>query len=109
MNVRIAGRSAAYAPGDNVELSLAVSDEHGSPAPAVLTASVVDDAMLKLTGGGPPRMTTHFRLASELDKPEELEDADFYLSDGEEAVPIAIPVLLTGWSWSPLQLRAPAC
>jgi alpha-2-macroglobulin-like protein len=91
-----------YAPGDKVDLSLSVTDEKGAPAPAVLGVSVVDDALLNLADDHTPAMPTHFLLTSEIDKPEDLENADFYLSDrskGDTKAAEALDLLLGTQGW----------
>ena len=80
LRIRVADHSERYAPGDSVEFSLMVTDETGEPTPAVLGVSVVDDALLNLADDKSPRMTTHFLLTTEVEQPEDLEDANFFLS-----------------------------
>lgn len=72
-------------PGEPVRLSLSVTDENGQPAPSVLGVAVVDDAALSLEPDERPSMSTHFVLTSEIEKPEDLEHANFYLSGTEES------------------------
>ncbi|MEE9603158.1 MAG: MG2 domain-containing protein, partial [Thermoguttaceae bacterium] len=81
LSVRTSGLDKRYSPGEKVELSLAVTDESGEPVPAALGVSVVDGALLSLADDHTPRMTTHFMLTTEIEKPEDLEDANFYLGD----------------------------
>ncbi len=87
-----------YAPGDKVEISLRVTDEEGRPVPATLGVSVVDDALLNLADDDTASMPTQFLLTSEIEKPEDLEDADFYLSDDPEAAR-ALDLLLGTQGW----------
>ncbi len=72
-------------PGEPLRLTLQVRDEQGNPAPAVLGVSVVDDAALSLDETERPTLRTHFLLTSEVQKPEDLEHANFYLSDDPQA------------------------
>lgn len=72
-------------PGEPVRLSLAVFDENGQPAPAILGIAVVDDAALSLEEDEQPELPTHFLLTSEIEKPEDLEHANFYLSGSDES------------------------
>ena len=75
-----------YAPGDKVDLALAVTNEEGQPVPhAVVSVAVLDDRLWDLAGGPPPAMPTYFLLTSEIEKPADLDSADFYLSDSAEA------------------------
>ena len=94
----MADSARRYAPGEPVKLSLLVSDEHGSPSPGVLGVAVVDDALLKLADDQTPSMPTHFLLTTEVEKPEDLEKADFYLSD-ETKAPAALDLLLGTQGW----------
>lgn len=76
----------AHAPGDSVRMTIEVTDEQNQPvAGAVLGVSVVDDAALSLRQKDTPSIKTHFLLTSEIRSPEDLEHADFYLSDSPEA------------------------
>ena len=98
LNVRIDGQSERYAPGETVKLCLEVTDEQGQPVPAVLGVAVVDDALLSLADDDTPGMTTHFLLTTEVEDPEDLEDADFYLSDEPDAA-AALDLLLGTQGW----------
>ncbi len=77
--------SLERSPGEPVRVSLAVFDENGKPTPAVLGVAVVDDAALSLEENERPEMPTHFLLTSEIQKPEDLEHANFYLSGSDES------------------------
>jgi len=97
--VRVLGHGERYSPGEEVNLSLLVTDESGTPArAATLGVAVVDDALLSLADDDTPRMPTHFLLATEVENPQDLEDADFYLSDDPEA-PVALDLLLGTQGW----------
>lgn len=98
LNVRLADHSEAYSPGDSAQMSLMVTDEQGRPVPGVLGVAVVDDALLNLADDKSPRMTTHYLLTTEIEKPEDLEDANFYLSDDEKAHE-ALDLLLGTQGW----------
>jgi hypothetical protein len=99
LQVRVADHSEQYSPGDKVELSLIATDEGGEPAKsAVLGLAVVDDSLLKLADDDSPGMSTHFYLTSEVEKPEDLEKADFYVSDDEKADE-ALDLLLGTQGW----------
>jgi len=98
LDVHVAGQSERYSPGQRAELSLRVTDEEGKPAAAALGVAVVDDALLSLADDDAPAMPTHFFLATEVEKPENLEDVDFYLCDDPEA-PVALDLLLGTQGW----------
>jgi len=98
LHVAVADHSEGYSPGQPVQLGLIVTDETGQPVPATLGVTVVDDALLSLADDRSPRMPTHFMLATEIEKPEDLEDANFYLSD-EEGAATALDLLLGTQGW----------
>lgn len=98
LKVRAGGYGEHYSPGDPVKMSLRVTNEKDQPVPAVLGVAVVDDKLLSLADDDAPAMTTHFLLTSEVEKPEDLEDADFYLSDDPEAE-VALDLLLGTQGW----------
>ena len=83
-------------------MSLAVTNEKNEPVAAVLGVSVVDQALFALAGDHTPTMTTQFLLTSEIENPEDLENADFYLSeDKSSSVPaaVALDLLLGTQGW----------
>jgi len=98
LRVQVADHSEGYSPGDPVELSLIVSDESGKRVPAVLGVAVVDDSLLKMADDDTASMLTHFYLTTEIEKPEDLEKADFYLSNDAKA-PAALDMLLATQGW----------
>ena len=99
LQIRVADHAEKYAPGDKVALSLLAVKETGEPAKsAVLGCAVVDDSLLKLADDDSPAMATHYYLTSEVEKPEDLEKADFYLSDDPKA-DLALDLLLGTQGW----------
>ena len=98
LQVRVADHHERYSPGEPVQMSLMVTDEKGQPSPAVLGVAVVDDALLKMADDDTPAMPTHFYLTTEVEQPEDLEKADFYLSDDPKA-PAALDLLLGTQGW----------
>jgi len=97
-----ASPSHAYAPGEHVALSLRVADERGRPRPAALGVSVVDDALLNLADDKSPTLPTYYYLASEIEHPEDLEDANFYLLEGrhrDKSPSKALDLLLGTQGW----------
>ncbi|TWT82499.1 MG2 domain protein [Planctomycetes bacterium CA13] len=85
-------------PGEPLRITLQVRDETGEPTPAVLGAAVVDNASLRLRENERPNMQTHFLLTSEVQKPEDLEYANFYLDESAEAA-TAVDLLLGTQGW----------
>ncbi len=103
LNVAVTGLRKQYAPGEKVELSLAVTNEKGQPAAAALGVTAVDGALLNAAGNGAASLPTYFFLTSEIQRPKDLEGADFYLSDRtKDGVPAAVALdLLLGTQASP--------
>lgn len=102
LNVRAVEHQEKYSPGEKVKMSLLVTNEKGEPIPAALGVAVVDDALLSLADDKTPNLTTHFLLTTEIDKPEDLEKADFYLSDetkGKVKAATALDLLLGTQGW----------
>jgi len=98
LDIRVTGQDGKRAPGDQVGIGLAVQDETGHPRQAVLGVSVVDDALLALADDKSPQMTTHFWLTSQISRPEELDDANFYLREEPEAG-VALDLVLGTQGW----------
>ena len=98
LDVRAQQDGRQYTPGQRVNMSVQVTDERGDPVSAVLGVAVVDKTVLGLSPEHAPRMPTHFLLTTEIEKPEDLEEADFYLSDDPEA-PVALDLLLGTQGW----------
>ena len=91
--------TTAHQPGDSVRMTIAVTDEDDQPViGAVLGVSVVDDTALSLRRQERPTIETHFLLTSEVDSPEDLEHANFYLADGPEAAE-SLDLLLGTQGW----------
>ncbi|MCA9267990.1 MAG: hypothetical protein KDA41_05940, partial [Planctomycetales bacterium] len=84
LNIRLADGPVEFSPGERASLSLEVTDERGQPQPAALGVTVVDEALLNLADAKTPSLPTYFYLASEIEKPEDLEDANFYLLAGKQ-------------------------
>jgi hypothetical protein len=87
-----------HSPGDKLRLTVEVVDEQNRPTAAVLGAAVVDDAALSLEERERPNLLTHFLLASEVLKPEDLEHANFYLGDDPQAAQ-SLDLLLGTQGW----------
>jgi hypothetical protein len=98
LSVRAAAADRSYSPGEKVEVLLRTSNEKGQPVPAALGAAVVDDALLNLAGDRTSALSADFLLTSEIERPEDLERADFYLSDSSPAR-AALDLLLGTQGW----------
>ncbi len=91
-----AGAASSFAPGSAIDLSVAATDEKGNPVPAILWAAAVNTAVAP--GTKDRMMPTHFLLAGEVQTPDELEHADFLLTDHPKAAESLDQVLATqGW------------
>ena len=89
-----------YSPGDPLRLTLQVTDEHDRPTAAMLGVTVVDDAALSLDEHERPTLRTHFLLTSEINKPEDLEHANFYLPESRASgAAEAVDLLLGTQGW----------
>ncbi len=89
----------SYMPGDKVTLTVTARDEKDRPAGAVLLLRVVDQRVLALADEKAARsMSAHFLLTSEVKRAEDLEYADFLLSDRSEAR-VALDLLLGTQGW----------
>ena len=90
--------ASRHQPGDSVQLAFAVQDERGRTLPAVLGASVVDEAALSLVRDRSASLTTHFWLTGQIDDVRGLEDANLYLAKGSQAEQ-ALDLLLGTQGW----------
>ncbi len=91
--------SGAFVPGSPVELRVTATDEAGNPKPAVLWAAVVNNSVVTMADETTARsLPTHFLLGGEVQKPEDLENADFLLTDHPQAK-AALDLLLGTQGW----------
>jgi hypothetical protein len=99
LNVALTTEKANYTPGDKVRLQIVTTDETLKPAPGIALVSVIDRAALSLADDKTIHgMPAQFLLTNEVSKPEDLEHADFLLSDHPQA-PIAVDLLLGTQGW----------
>jgi hypothetical protein len=96
LSVKAGEPGTAFAPGSPVDLTISAQDEKGNPAAAILWAAVVNSA---ITPSSTDRsLPTHFLLAGEIQTPDDLEYADFLLTDHPQAANALDLVLATqGW------------
>jgi len=73
----------AFPAGSAVELSITATDEKGNPAAAILWAAAVNSGVAP--GTRDRLLPTHFLLAGEVKNPDDLEYADFLLTDQPNA------------------------
>ncbi|HET6572997.1 MAG TPA: alpha-2-macroglobulin family protein [Fimbriiglobus sp.] len=100
-------RGGAFAPGEPVELTVHAYDETGRPKPAILWAAVVNQSVLAMADEKTERlMPTHFLLGGEVQNGEELEHADFLLTDHPKAA-AGLDLLLGTQGWRRFAEQAP--
>ncbi len=98
---------ASFLPGAAVELTVTTADETGAPKPAVLWAAVVNRSVLTMADDRSARLLpTHFLLAGEVQKPDDLEQADFLLTDHPKAA-AALDLVLGTQGWRRFAEQAP--
>jgi hypothetical protein len=98
LNVQLSPDTETFKPGQAVQLDLAIQNEDDAPVPAALGISIVDDSVLNLADDKSTRMPTYFHLLTEINSPEQLEDANFYLSDEPDS-DTALDTLLGTQGW----------
>jgi hypothetical protein len=88
-----------HAPGDGVTLDLTAANETGQPSAAVLLVAVVNQSVLTMADDKVERMLpAHFLLAGEVQHPDELEYADFFLTGHPKAAE-SLDLLLGTQGW----------
>jgi len=96
-----------YMPREEVKITCSAADELGKPKPAILLVGVVDKGVLALADEKTARaMPTHFLLTSEVRRAEDLEHADFLVSDNPHAAR-ALDLLLGTQGWRRFAERDP--
>jgi hypothetical protein len=90
------GGAPAFPAGTELQLRCTATDEKGNPAAAVLWAAAVNSGVAP--GAKDRLLPTHFLLAGEIKSPDELEYADFLLTDHPKAGG-ALDLLLGTQGW----------
>ena len=99
MHLTVTADKAKYSPGDRVKLSLKAVNESQQAVPAVLLVAVVDQSIVKLADEKTARsMPTQFFLRHRGAQAEDLEYADFLLTDHPQAA-AALDLLLGTQGW----------
>jgi hypothetical protein len=99
LNLRIDAGDRPYTPGDRVTVDITATDETGKPAAAILWVAVVNGSVLTVADDRTERsLPTHFLLAGEVRRPEQLEHADFLLTRHPRAAE-ALDLLLGTQGW----------
>ncbi|HEY3787299.1 MAG TPA: zf-HC2 domain-containing protein, partial [Urbifossiella sp.] len=107
LSVSAGSTGTAFAPGSPIDLSIAATDEKGQGVPAILWAAAVNTAVAPDARNR--SLPTHFLLAGEVQTPDDLEYADFLLTEHPKAAEALDHVLATqGWRRFVEQGRVPA-
>ena len=97
----------AFVPGDSLRMQITSTTESQTPTPAILWASVVNKSVITMADDKTDRlMPTHFLLNGEVRHPEELEHADFLLTDQPNAAR-TLDLLLGTQGWRRFAEQAP--
>jgi hypothetical protein len=86
-----------YAAGEHVRLAVSSRNEKGAPEAAWLFVSVVDQTAGR-AASAEASLPAYFYLTSELQRPEDIEQADILLSDSPEAA-TALDLFLGSQGW----------
>src|SRR5262249_30789659 len=102
-----------YIPGDSVKLSFSAVNEQEKATGTILMVGVVDKSIVTMADEKTHRtMPTHFLMTSEVNKPEDLEYADFLIGSHPKAA-AALDLLLGTQGWrrfleqNPAQFKQP--
>ena len=88
-----------YAPGESIKLNIESRNEKGMPEPAWILAAVVNQRVLsRKTDSVEAAVPAYFHLLSELQQPDDIEQADILLSDSAEAA-TALDLFLGTHGW----------
>lgn len=99
LKLAYAADKTSYSPGDRVTLRVTATDETDKPAAAVLMAAVVNQSVVAMADDKAERLLpTHFLLAGELQNPEQIEHADFVLTNHPKAAE-TLDLLLGTQGW----------
>jgi hypothetical protein len=99
LNVAVKPEKGSYVPGEKVSLGVEARNEKNEPVGAIVMVAVVDQSVLKRAGERTYRsMPAHFFLTTEVRRPEDLENADFLLSEQPGAA-MALDLLLGTQGW----------
>ncbi len=88
-----------YLPGNKVQLNVRSLNEKEKQIPVVAMVAVINQSIITMADQKTDRqIASHFLLASEVEKPDDLEYADFLLSDNPKAAK-ALDLLLGTQGW----------
>ena len=92
LEVKIEPDKKAYAPRDQVALSITTKDVSGKAVPAELALSVVDDTVVSFADDKNAHLLSKLLLESEL--PGKIEEPNFYLDLSESKSALALDLLM---------------
>ncbi len=99
--------AGAFLPGSPVQLTIAATDEAGQPKPAIVWAAVVNKSVIAMADEKTARsLPTQFLLGGEIRKSDDLEHADFLLTDHPKAAE-SLDLLLGTQGWRRFAEQAP--
>lgn len=105
-------KDGKYNPGSQVILDFIAQNEEEKGVPAIAMVAIVNQNVLTMADEKTGRlMPTHFLLASEVKKPEDLEHADFLLNDDPNTIGTAskaLDLLLGTQGWRRFAEQSPA-
>ncbi|MGL4421797.1 MAG: hypothetical protein ACRCZF_14105, partial [Gemmataceae bacterium] len=88
-----------YLPGDMVEMKIQAKTEANQPTGAILWAGVTNQSLASMANDRRERsLPAHFAIATEVQKPDDLEYADIFLS-GQPSAVRALDELLGTQGW----------
>lgn len=97
-----------FRPAEPIRIRAKAKDESGQPVPAILFASVATESLYAAADDLTERtLPTHFLLAGEIERPDQLERADLLLNDSP-ASRIALDGLLGTQGWRRFAEQNPA-
>ncbi|MBM3980840.1 MAG: hypothetical protein FJ304_11250 [Planctomycetes bacterium] len=98
------GAPPTFTAGSPLNLSILATDEKGGPAAAVLWAAALNTGVAP--GPKDRKLPTHFLLAGEVKNPDDLEHADFLLTNHPKAAE-ALDLVLGTQGWRRFAEQAP--
>jgi hypothetical protein len=99
LHLAIQPDKASYSPGESVRVGIRATNEKNESQPTIALVAVVDQELLRAANEKTYRsMPAHFLLTTEVRRPEDLENADFLLSDNPQANK-ALDLLLGTQGW----------
>ncbi len=98
VRVEVQAKKKSYTPGEQVELVVSTTDEHGKPEGAVVGLTVSDASVYEMVEKReqPPQLPVMVFLEDDV---KELADAQVYLDKDNPKAPLAVDLLLGTQGW----------